>query len=202
MLCDPFNEFQPLGCHCDGTGPQSMGCFPPNNTGKYEFTAQSEDMGNFKAPSLRNIAVTGPYMHDGSIATLEEVVEHYAQGGRTVTDGPYAGVGKDSPAKGQFVRGFDRTPQQKADIVEFLKALTDEEFLTNPRFSDPFTPVSCPGDCNLNGTVAVNELVSGVNVSLGQSSLALCVVSDPSGNGAVTVDELIRAVRGALDGCG
>jgi hypothetical protein len=50
--------------------------------------------------------------------------------------------------------------------------------------------------------VAVNELVSSVNVSLGSASLALCIVSDPSGNGAVSVDELIRAVRGALDGCG
>jgi cytochrome c peroxidase len=202
-LCDPaLGDRQPLGCHCDGVGPQSMGCYPPDNTGTFPFTSKSEDMGAFKAPSLRNIAVTAPYMHDGSIATLEEVVEHYAQGGRTVTDGPYAGVGKDSPAKGQFVRGFDRTAQQKADIVEFLKALTDKEFVTNPRFSDPFAPVACPGDCDLNGTVAVNELVSSVNVSLGRSSLALCVVSDPSGNGAVTVDELVRAVRGVLDGCG
>ena len=200
-LCDPLNESQPPACNCDGTGPQRMGCFPPPNTGTYEITDKSEDMGNFKAPSLRNIAVTGPYMHDGSIATLEGVVEHYAQGGRTVSDGPYAGVGKHSPAKGQFVRGFDRTAQQKADIVEFLKALTDDEFLTNPRYSDPFAPVACPGDCDLNGTIAVNELVSSVNVSLGGASLAVCIVSDPSGNGSVTVDELIRAVRAALDGC-
>ena len=64
-------------------------------------------MGRFKAPTLRNIAVTAPYMHDGSIATLEEVVEHYAAGGRTITEGPYAGVGSDSPARDAFVRGFD-----------------------------------------------------------------------------------------------
>lgn len=201
-LCDPLNEQQPVGCHCDGIGPQNMGCFPPPNTGSYEITHESKDMGAFKAPTLRNIAVTAPYMHDGSIATLEEVVEHYAQGGRTVADGPFAGVGKDSPAKGMFVRGFQATEQQKADIVEFLKALTDDEFLTNPRYSDPFAAVACPGDCDLNGTVAVNELVSSVNVSLGGASLAVCIVSDPSGNGTVTVDELIRAVRGALDGCG
>jgi cytochrome c peroxidase len=202
-LCNPaLGDDQPLGCHCEGPGPQNLGCYPPDNTGAYEITLKSQDMGSFKAPSLRNIAVTGPYMHDGSIATLEEVVEHYAQGGRTITEGPYAGVGKDSPVKGQFMRGFNLTAQEKADIVEFMEALTDEEFLTKPRYSDPFAPVACPGDCDLNGTVAVNELVSSVSVSLGQSSLALCIVSDPSGNGAVTVDELIRAVRGALDGCG
>jgi cytochrome c peroxidase len=201
-LCDPLNTKQPPGCHCNGTGLQNMGCYPPPNTGTYEITHKSTDMGRFKAPTLRNIAVTAPYMHDGSIGTLEEVVEHYAAGGRTISEGPYAGVGNDSPAKGPNVRGFDRTAQQKADIVEFLGALTDEEFLTNPRFSDPFAAVSCPGDCDLNGSVTVNELVSSVNVSLGQSSLALCIVSDPSGDGAVTVDELIRAVRGALGGCG
>jgi cytochrome c peroxidase len=201
-LCNPLDENQPLTCHCDGIGLQSMGCFPPDNTGTYEFTNKSEDMGSFKAPTLRNIAVTGPYMHDGSIETLEGVVEHYAQGGRTVTEGPNAGVGKESPAKGSFVRGFARSAQQKADLVEFLKSLTDEEFLTNPRFSDPFEPVACPGDCDLNGAVAVNELVSSVAVSVGGASLALCIPSDPSGDGAVTIDEIIRAVRGALSGCG
>src|SRR5262249_49303123 len=135
--CARNDSSQPQGCHCDGTGPQDYGCYPPPNTGAYDFTKKTEDMGTFKPPTLRNIAVTAPYMHDGSIATLEEVLDHYAAGGRTITDGELAGVGKDSPAKGTFVRGFQLTEQQKADLVEFLKTLTDDEFLANPRLSDP-----------------------------------------------------------------
>jgi len=200
--CARNDSSQPQGCHCDGTGPQDYGCYPPPNTGAYDFTKKTEDMGTFKPPTLRNIAVTAPYMHDGSIATLEEVLDHYAAGGRTITDGELAGVGKDSPAKGTFVRGFQLTEQQKADLVEFLKTLTDDEFLANPRLSDPFQTVACVADCNFNGNVDVSELITAINVGLGTSSLAQCVVSDPSGDGVVAIDELLRAIHAALDGCG
>ena len=66
----------------------------------YEPTKRGADVGKFKAPSLRNIALTGPYMHDGSIATLEEAVEHYAARGRSIASGPFAGKGAGSPNKG------------------------------------------------------------------------------------------------------
>ena len=62
--------------------------------------------------------------------------------------------------------------------------------------------MSCPGDCNLDGKVDVNELISAIGVSLDSSSLALCVTSDVNGDGAVTIDELLRAIGGALNGCG
>src|SRR5262249_43185349 len=65
--------------------------YPSPNTGIYEVTRRDEDVGKFKAPTLRNIAVTAPYMHDGSVATLEEAIEHYAAGGRTIADGPHQG---------------------------------------------------------------------------------------------------------------
>ncbi|MEM9456101.1 MAG: cytochrome c peroxidase [Myxococcota bacterium] len=57
------------------------GAYPPGNEGLYAFTGQPEDMGKFKSPTLRNIVQTAPYMHDGSIDTLEEVIDHYAEGG-------------------------------------------------------------------------------------------------------------------------
>jgi cytochrome c peroxidase len=60
---------------------------------------KAEDVGKFKAPTLRNIAVTAPYMHDGSLATLEDVLAHYAAGGRTIASGPHQGVGHDNPNK-------------------------------------------------------------------------------------------------------
>jgi cytochrome c peroxidase len=114
------------------------GAYPKGNTGIAELTERAADMGRFKAPSLRNVDVTAPYMHDGSIATLEGVIDHYAAGGRTINSGPYAGIGRDNPLKSSFVPGFDVTAHEKADLIAFLKSLTDEQFLNNPRYSDPW----------------------------------------------------------------
>lgn len=114
------------------------GAYPPHNIGIAEITSRAEDMGRFRTPTLRNVGVTAPYMHDGSIATLEEVVDHYAAGGRTIASGPNAGVGHDNPLKSSFVPGFTLTDQDRADLVAFLNALTDEEFLHDPRFSNPW----------------------------------------------------------------
>jgi cytochrome c peroxidase len=95
-------------------------------------------MGRFKAPTLRNIAVTAPYMHDGSIATLSEVLDHYAAGGRTISDGPEAGIGSANPFKSNFVRGFRMTDDERADLIAFFESLTDSAFLANPRQADPW----------------------------------------------------------------
>jgi cytochrome c peroxidase len=112
--------------------------YPPPNTGLYEITRKAEDMGKFKAPTLRNIAVTAPYMHDGSIATLEDVLAHYAAGGRTIASGPYQGIGHDNPNKSPTVRGFPLSPEQREDLIAFLRSLTDEPLLHDPRFSNPW----------------------------------------------------------------
>ena len=96
------------------------------------------DVGKFKAPTLRNIALTAPYMHDGSIATLDEVIDHYAAGGRTIAQGPFAGVGRDHPNRSGILRGFPLTPAERQDLVAFLESLTDEALLRDPRFSNPW----------------------------------------------------------------
>jgi len=114
------------------------GAYPDNNRGIFTFTLKPEDMGRFKAPTLRNIAVTAPYMHDGSIATLEGVIDHYAAGGRTIDSGPFAGNGSLSPFKSGFVSGFTLTPGEREDILAFLRSLTDEGFLSDPRFANPW----------------------------------------------------------------
>jgi cytochrome c peroxidase len=111
--------------------------YPPANTGVYDVTKKREDVGKFKAPTLRNIAITAPYMHDGSIATLEDVLDHYAAGGRTIGDGPYRGVGHDNPNKSPLVRGFLLSADQKSDLIAFLRTLTDETLLHDPALSDP-----------------------------------------------------------------
>jgi len=119
------------------------GAYPPGNTGLHEFTSVAADMGRFRVPTLRNIAVTAPYMHDGSIATLDEVLDHYAAGGRTIAEGPYAGVGRDNPYKSSFIRGFELSEQERADVLAFLESLTDEHFLTDPELADPW-PADAP----------------------------------------------------------
>jgi cytochrome c peroxidase len=106
----------------------SSGAYPPGGEGLFEFTGDPADMGKFRVPSLRNIELTAPYMHDGSVATLEDVVDHYAAGGRTLIEGPYAGIGSQNPNKNVLVKGFSMTPEEKADVVAFMKSLTDAEF--------------------------------------------------------------------------
>lgn len=132
----PFREvaFHNTGLYnIDGNG-----AYPPDNPGIYEITHDPAHMGHFKAPTLRNVAVTAPYMHDGSIATLEEAIAHYAAAGRTIESGDYAGVGSDNPLKSIFVVGFELAEQEREDVLAFLRSLTDEAFLENPAFSDPW----------------------------------------------------------------
>ena len=113
------------------------GNFPAGNQGLFELTEKPADRGRFRAPSLRNVGVTAPYMHDGSMATLEEVLDFYAAGGRNITSGPNAGDGRAHPNKSDLISRIDLTAQDKADLVAFLKTLTYSDFLTNPQFSNP-----------------------------------------------------------------
>lgn len=101
------------------------GSYPASDRGLFDLTAKPPDMGRFRAPTLRNVAVTAPYMHDGSVPTLEAVVAHYASGGRK------------SALRSDRVRGFRLSDAEGHDLVAFLESLTDQSFLTNPAFSDP-----------------------------------------------------------------
>ena len=177
------------------------GAYPANNTGLFAFTQVPSDMGRFRAPTLRNIALTAPYMHDGTMLTLQGVIDHYAAGGRTITDGPYAGDGSQSPYKSAFVHGFSLTAQENQDALNALESLTDEEFINNPKLSDPFVPVRCPGDCNYDRSVTIDELLEGIGVALETTSLATCIDADTNGDGMVTVDELVATAQAALHGC-
>ena len=113
------------------------GGYPVPNTGVNEITTKVEDMGRFKVPTLRNIALTAPYMHDGSVATLRDAIAHYQVGGRTISEGKFAGIGSQNPYKSGFVKGFEITDSEIDDLIEFLQSLTDEEFITNPEYSNP-----------------------------------------------------------------
>jgi cytochrome c peroxidase len=115
------------------------GAYPEPSPGLIEATLEEEDSGKFRTPTLRNVAVTAPYMHDGSLATLDEVIDHYARGGRLIASGPDAGDGRDNRWKAALIRGFTLTADERADLLAFLHALTDERFLRDPALADPWS---------------------------------------------------------------
>lgn len=90
--------------------------------GRYHLTGDSLDLSKFKVPTLRNVELSAPYMHDGSIANLEEVVNHYNSGG------------KEHISKSKFIKPLNLTDEEKENLVDFLKSLTDIDFINNPRF--------------------------------------------------------------------
>ena len=114
------------------------GAYPASATGLADVTLEPGDMGRFRAPTLRNIALSAPYMHDGSIASLSEVIDHYAAGGRTIAKGPNAGIGSRNPFKSSFIQGFSITANERQDLMAFLESLTDETFINNPALSNPW----------------------------------------------------------------
>lgn len=104
----------------------NIGLYPTYaDSGRARITRLPQDNGKFRIPTLRNIALTAPYMHDGSIATLRGAVEHFNNGG--------VGHGNQS----EYVRQLHLTPLQVDDLVTFLHALTDQGFVNDPRFSAP-----------------------------------------------------------------
>ncbi|HSH03836.1 MAG TPA: cytochrome c peroxidase [Anaerolineae bacterium] len=98
------------------------------DNGLGEITGHPTDMGRFKPPSLRNVAVTGPYMHDGRFETLEETLTHYQNGI------------KEHPSLDEFlpVGGFNFDEGEKNALLAYLGTLTDEALLEDPKYSDPF----------------------------------------------------------------
>lgn len=126
----------------------SNGIYNVGDTGKYpdadhglaDVTLNARHEGLFRPPSLRNVAVTGPYMHDGSFASLNDVIDSYAAGGRVISDGPFAGDGRLFPNKSSLVRGFKLTDDERASLLAFLTSLTDDDFLHRPDLGPPVLP--------------------------------------------------------------
>ncbi len=116
----------------------NTGDYPEVDRGLFDVTGLQEDMGKFKAPSLRNVALTAPYMHDGSVDSLREVLDIYAAGGRDMRAGVYAGDGRLNPHKSVFVRPLQLSETDIEDLLQFLHALTDKSILMNENLGDPW----------------------------------------------------------------
>lgn len=130
-LPDNINQVIFSGAEPDNIGLDDNIDVPDNGLGS--FLGNISFYGHFKTPSLRNIELTGPYMHDGRFETLEEVVEHYSTG---VKAHPYLSAhmknGDGTP------RHLDLTPEESEALVAFLKTLTDYQMINDEKFSDPF----------------------------------------------------------------
>jgi cytochrome c peroxidase len=106
------DEFKNIGLY-DGADWKDLG--------RFNISKDSTDIGKFKVPGLRNVGVTGPYMHNGKFKTLEEVIEYYTN--------PYALVKNPINLDTSLLKPIDFTEQEKADLLSFLKSLTDKQFL-------------------------------------------------------------------------
>jgi cytochrome c peroxidase len=129
VTADPGGRADPPAFHNTALHDlDGRGAYPFPNEGLYRSTGRAADMGRFRAPTLRNVAVTAPYMHDGSIATLDAVLDHYAAAGRAASN----------PYKSPELVGFELSRGERRDVIAFLRSLTDPAFLSDPRFADPF----------------------------------------------------------------
>ncbi|HEY9176510.1 MAG TPA: cytochrome c peroxidase [Flavipsychrobacter sp.] len=96
-----------------------------NDSGRAHITRELQDMYKFKVPSLRNLKYTGPYMHDGRVKTLEQVLDHYA-----------TGIHQSATLDAQLQNGIQLTTRQRSDLLAFLNTLNDESFIRDKRFHE------------------------------------------------------------------
>lgn len=113
------------------------GAYPESAQGLFATTGVPTDMGRFRTPTLRNLAYTAPYMHDGSVINLTELVDILAAGGRNVQSGPFVGDGRANPHKSAAIVPIELSAEQRADLVALLLALSDERLVSDPKLAAP-----------------------------------------------------------------
>jgi cytochrome c peroxidase len=114
------------------------GAYPFYDQGLYQHTKNKNDMGKFRIPTLRNLAYTAPYIHDGSIASLNEVLDVYINGGRKIEEGINKGDGTKNIFKHKFIKGFSLNENEKKNLLSFLLALSDSSFVKNSTYQNPY----------------------------------------------------------------
>lgn len=164
-----------------------------DDLGIAEATNNPADEGKFRVPSLRNVGVTAPYMHDGRLATLEDVVEHYNSG---VQPHPNLSAALIDPNDGTPLR-LNLTAQQKAAIVAFLNTLTDDALLSDEKFSDPFVTACSAADlATPYGQINIDDIDAFATAFLADNFAADCDAS-----GVLNFDDIDCFVAAFLAGC-
>lgn len=145
----PQDNIRGANCgHCHGTPKMFKELFHNNgldtlarDVGRMGFTGQEIDRGRFRVPTLRNIELTSPYMHDGRFGTLQEVLDHYSdhiQPSETLS----SFIAEATNEVGG--KSLQLTQYEKQDIIAFLRMLTDSIFINNPAFSNPHSKILKP----------------------------------------------------------
>ncbi len=114
------------------------GRYPDSAQGLIQVTGNPEDMGKFRTPTLRNLAYTYPWMHDGTETSLRNILNSYARGGRLLESGPNPGDGRLNPYKSDLIGGFSLTDSEVDALIAFLESLNDDQLLTLERLQSPF----------------------------------------------------------------
>ena len=114
------------------------GAYPAYDRGLMMSTHNKNDMGKYRVPSLRNLAFTAPYFHDGSAATLKEVIDIYTAGGRNILQGTDKGNGIQNPYKHALIKGFSISETDKINLISFLLSLSDSSFVQKAKYQNPF----------------------------------------------------------------
>jgi cytochrome c peroxidase len=115
-----------------------FGTYPNNDNGLYDVTGKATDKGKYKAPSLRNVALTAPYFHDGSADNLQQVLDVYEHGGRINLDNQSYGDGRNNPNKDPRISGINMSKNDRIAIIAFLYSLTDTSAINNPNWQNPW----------------------------------------------------------------
>ena len=155
-------EFFNTGVGGPGVGGPGVGRGPQRDRGLAAHTGRADDVGKFRTPSLRNVALTAPYMHDGSMPDLDAVLDHYSRGGAPRAEksrreqsrgekaraenapGENAGGNNANAAPAAQLRGFTLTREERTQVIAFLNALTDQRFVTAPEYADPWVQPAPP----------------------------------------------------------
>lgn len=114
------------------------GAYPLYDQGLFQHTKNENDMGKFRVPTLRNLAYTAPYMHDGSITTLNEVLNLYIIGGRIIKLGINKGDGTKNKYKHHFISCISLNEEERKNLLSFLLTLSDTSFIKNENYQNPF----------------------------------------------------------------
>ena len=114
------------------------GRYPNGREGLYEITGLEKDIGKYRIPTLRHLRHTWPYYHDGTGASLSDVLENYNNGGRNVRSGPYVGDGRTNPHKDSRIQPLSLTPSELDALEAFLLCLSSDGAISNPEWSDPW----------------------------------------------------------------
>ena len=115
-----------------------VGSYPASDQGLYEITKNTNDKGKFRVPSLRNVMLTAPYAHDGSVETIQQMIYIYERGGRLIEANENKGDGYSNKNKSTLIKGFTLTAKEQIELIEFLAALTDTSYFRNKQLMNPF----------------------------------------------------------------